>query len=231
MTTQALVFERVAKRFGAVAALRDISLALEAGESVLVVGRNGAGKSTLLRIAAGIARPTSGSVAVAGGKAGAARARVGYLGHCGFLHDHLTARENLVLAARLFDVADANARASLWLDRVGLRRVADRAVGGFSRGMRQRLALARALLHEPAVVLLDEPESGLDVEGRAMLAETLRGVRARHATLVVVSHRLDDALPLVDRVVVLERGSVAADRPALSWDRAAWEGAAVARSA
>jgi heme exporter protein A len=224
----ALEFRAVGRRFGAVVALADATLTVAPGEAVLILGPNGAGKSTLLRLAAGLTRPTSGTVLIdgidlRGSKAGRARARVGFLGHRSFLYEHLTAKENLELYARLYGVpGDTGALAERWLEKIGLARAAQRTVRGFSRGMMQRLALARALQHEPHLVLLDEPTTGLDPEGRARLDALLAEERARGATLAMISHRAEAALPLADRVLVLHRGRVAAMGPARERDAAGW---------
>ncbi len=223
-----LELRRAGRRFGAVVALDDVTISLAAGESLLLLGANGAGKSTLLRLAGGLTRPTTGKVLVDGidlrsAKAGRAREGVGFLGHRSFLYDHLTARENLLLYARLYGVGDdAGRRADEWLDRIGLTRAAHRPVRGFSRGMVQRMALARALIHAPRLVLLDEPATGLDPEGRSRLDGLLREVRARGATMAMISHRAEAALALADRVAVLHRGRLVALGPAGERDAAAW---------
>ncbi len=225
----ALVLEGVSRRFGPVTALAGVSLAVPAGGGLLLLGENGAGKSTLLRVAAGIARPTRGRVLVFGESPGrpGGRRRLGYLGHRGFLHDHLTARENLLLQGGLHGLPRAAAarRADELLERVGLARAAHRPVRGFSRGMVQRLALARTLLHAPDLLLLDEPFTGLDPRGRALLLEWLAAERRAGRALVVVTHRPDPVLPLVDRVVVLRRGRIvlagtAEDGPPGGWAEA-----------
>jgi heme exporter protein A len=224
----ALEFRSTGRRFGAVVALADATLTVAPGEALLVLGPNGAGKSTLMRLAAGLTRPTSGRVLVdgidlRGTKAARARAAIGFLGHRSFLYEHLTARENLELYARLYGVpGDTGARAELWLEKIGLSRAAHRPVRGFSRGMMQRLALARALQHAPRLVLLDEPTTGLDPEGRARLDGLLAEERARGVTLAMISHRAETALPLADRVLVLNRGRISALGPATERDAAGW---------
>ncbi len=229
--------ERVSRRFGQVTALADIDLELAAGQATLILGPNGAGKSTLLRIVAGLVRPTMGRVLAGGPSAWRPmdqrhRASIGYLGHKSLLHDYLTARENLVLYGRLYglDGAEAGGRADGWLEEVGLARAAHRPVRGFSRGMLQRLALARALIHAPKALLLDEPASGLDAEGRERLAALIARRRTAGVTLLYVSHHPEAALPLVDRVLIVHRGRVieddaAAARSGDEWARAAAAGA------
>ncbi len=222
----ALRLEGVSRRFGPVTALADIDLSVATGEAVLLLGHNGAGKSTLLRLAAGLVRPTAGRVTIgrAGGREvpSAARARIGYLGHRTFLHEHLTARENLELYASLYGRRDAAALAERWLARVGLERAAERVIRGFSRGMMQRLALARALIHDPQVLLLDEPASGLDPEGRRRLVEIVGEAHAAGGTLLVVSHDPALGLEIARRVVVLRRGRIVTDDRADSRSTADW---------
>jgi heme exporter protein A len=219
MSQPALRASALGKRFGRTAALDGIDLELPAGASLAVLGSNGAGKSTLLRLLAGLARPTSGSLSVAGAPAHlpAARRRVGFIGHASLLYPQLTARENLLFAARLHQVPDAAARAELWLERAGLARVADLAVGGFSRGMSQRLAIARGLVHDPLLLLLDEPFAGLDARAAARLAEQLAALHQAGRTLVLVTHDPKRAAELGDRAIVLAAGRVVFDsreRPA-----------------
>jgi heme exporter protein A len=198
------------KRFGERLALRKADLVVAPGETVVLLGPNGAGKSTLLRLTAGLLRPTAGTARIDGVDATAAprslRARIAYAGHRSQLYRGLTARENLALHARLHRLDGVDLDAAL--ERVGLRDRADERIDGFSRGMLQRLALARALAHEPGLLLLDEPASGLDADGRALLDATLLG-GAGTRTQMVASH--DPGLPerLGARAVHLESGSLA----------------------
>ena len=200
------------KRFGPIPALRALHLDVPRGTTLAVLGPNGAGKSTLLRLVAGLTRPSAGSLRVgddAGGRA-ERRRQVGLIGHATFLYPALTARENLVLAARLHDLADPGARADALLDELELSDVAHRRTAGFSRGMAQRLAIARALVHEPPVLLLDEPFTGLDPRAAARLAERLARVRAGQTTSLLVTHDLPRAAELADAALVLVRGRATA---------------------
>jgi heme exporter protein A len=194
------------RRFGERTVLRDVSLSLPEGATLAVLGRNGAGKSTLLRILATLLRPHAGSVRILGeelpGRGWAVRGRIGLLGHEPLLYRELTGRENLVYHARLHRVAAT--RVSEVLDAVGMSRRADDPVRLLSRGMVQRLAVARAVLHAPAVLLLDEPRSNLD-PGAAEQLEPLIG-RASSATRVLTSHDPQAALAEADLVLALDGG-------------------------
>ena len=198
----------LAKRFGPLHALRALDLDVAAGTTLAVLGPNGAGKSTLLRLLAGLTRPSAGSLEVAGDRGGrdARRRRVGLIGHATFLYPALTARENLLLAARLFGVPDPGARADALLAEQELSAVAGRQAGALSRGMAQRLAIARAVVHEPDVLLLDEPFTGLDPRAAERLAEQLEAARGAGRTAVLVSHDLARAARLADGGVVLVSG-------------------------
>ena len=169
-------FENIDKRYGGLYALRRVSLDIAAGECVVLAGRNGSGKTTLLRIAARLVRPTSGAVAFLNSQKIEIKelSQTGFVSHATMVYDELTAEENLVLFARLLGIKDAPSRAEALLEEVGLADRQDSLVRTFSRGMRQRMAIARALLNEPSILLLDEPATGLDPEGVTWLATTLR---------------------------------------------------------
>jgi len=206
----AIAARGLSKRFGPVTALADVDLDVPAGATLAVLGPNGAGKSTLLRLLAGLARPSAGTLQIGAGGENrpATRGRVGYVGHATFLYPSLTARENLVFAARLYGVSDTAARANALLLEQGLEAVADRPAAEFSRGMAQRLAIARGLVHDPQVVLLDEPFAGLDRSSVERLAARLRALRDTGHTLVLVTHELSVASTLADAAIVLLRGRV-----------------------
>jgi heme ABC exporter ATP-binding subunit CcmA len=209
----ALAASGVARRFGLVKALDGVDLEAREGETVLLLGPNGAGKTTLLRIVAGLLLATSGSVSVFGrsprGDGGEARRRMGFLSHDLALYPDLTAAENLRFFARLYRVPDAPDRVDALLAESRLDAWRDEPVRSFSRGMKQRLALARVFLHRPDLLLLDEPFTGLDLPSSRSLGERLAEARGRGAALLVASHRLDMTAPLGDRAVVLRRGRVA----------------------
>jgi ABC-type multidrug transport system ATPase subunit len=171
------------KRFGEKEVLRGIDLELPAGGFLLVTGRNGSGKSTLLRLFAGLLAPTGGTLAV-----DADRRQIGYLGHEPLVYRQLTALENLDLYGRLYRVPERRERIGMLLERYGLWEARHERVASYSRGMQQRLALCRTLLHDPDLVLLDEPYSGLDREGTALLDAELEQLAAVR-TLAVSSHQ------------------------------------------
>jgi heme exporter protein A len=226
----------LAKRFGPLVALQPLDLALAAGETIALLGPNGAGKSTLLRLLAGLARPSAGSVEVAA-PAGfqpsqsprdttsrtARRAAVGLVAHATFLYAQLTARENLALAARLYGVPEPAARAAALVAAHELTPVADRPAGELSRGWAQRVAIARALVHEPALLLLDEPFTGLDPRAAERLAERLAAQRGSARAAVLVTHELPRAVQLATRAIVLVRGRAQALAPGALADAAALE--------
>lgn len=218
MSIPAIAASKLEKRFGRAVALRGIDFAISDGTSLAVVGPNGAGKSTLLRLIAGLARPTAGTLKIGGNDSQqrATRGRIGYIGHATLLYPALTARENLIFAARCYGLPDPAGRADELLADEGLTPVAKRAAGGFSRGMAQRLAIARGLIHDPKVVLLDEPFTGLDRNAADRFARRIEAMRRDGRTLVLVSHDLRFAAQIGDAAIVLADGRIAhsfADAP------------------
>lgn len=206
MGTSGVAIANLWKFYGDYPALRDLSLTVEAGSCLALLGRNGAGKTTLLRILAGLAPFQRGSVQLFGNPArsDAARAQLGFLGHGIGVYEDLSAQENLTFFARVSGMPQSCV--AHWLERVGLTRVAALPVRQFSRGMRQRLALARTFLHEPRLLLLDEPFTSLDDRAIAMLSELLMQARAYGATILLSTHQLREALAVASDVALLENG-------------------------
>jgi heme exporter protein A len=206
-------FENIDKRYGGLYALRRVSLEISAGECVVFAGRNGSGKTTLLRIAAQLARPSSGTVSFLNGNRASSGALppAGFVAHATMVYDELTAEENLLLFARLQGIAEPAARAETLLREVGLAERRNSLVRTFSRGMRQRVAIARALLNEPAVVLLDEPTTGLDPQGASWFAQTLRQLRDSGRTILISLHGESEVSTLATRAIRLDAGAVVAD--------------------
>ena len=212
-----LSFVDVSKTFGRHKVLRHVDLTIPAGSFVALMGANGAGKTTLLRLAAGLATPTRGTVTVAGvdlRKAGPGlRRMIGFVSHDGLNYGDLTSRQNLLFHARLFGVADPEARIEELADALDLRRVLDRPAGVLSRGNKQRLTLARALLHGPDILLLDEPFTGLDEASAARLVSVLRRLHAEGRTIVMTVHEMSRALEGPTRLVVIGDHGISVDRP------------------
>ncbi len=203
----------VVKQYGLNPVLRGVDLNVEQGEFVTLVGPNGAGKSTLMGIVATLLQPTSGEVFVGGWRlpeqADRVRRHIGLVSHHSLLYRDLTAAENLAFFAKLYRMEDADAHIADALHRVGLYARQRDPVGTFSRGMVQRLTIARATLHEPDVLLLDEPYTGLDQEATYLLDELLRGETARGRTILMITHDLGHGLGLADRLAILYGGTIA----------------------
>jgi len=205
-----LTFAGVSRYFGRRRALNGVSFSVRAGEVVALLGANGSGKSTLLSIAATLLAPSAGEVRYGAGTAGeggaALRGRIGMLGHDLYIYPELTAAENLEFFARLYGLDRVQARVEEALDLAALSDRAHDPAGSFSRGMRQRLALERALLHRPRLLLLDEPFTGLDDVSSIALRERLARERQRGAMALVTTHELEAIEDLVDGAYVLTKG-------------------------
>ena len=208
-----VVVDDVSRHFGRRRAVSHISFHAPAGTILGLLGPNGAGKSTMLAMLGTLLRPTAGSIAygdrTAGPSAADLRGRIGVLGHDLFLYPELTARENLAFFAGLYGMRDANAAATAALSRANLLDRGDDPVTSYSRGMRQRVALERALIHDPRLVLLDEPFTGLDESSAAALLERLRQLRASGAVVILATHDLDLAEGLLDDAVFIRDGRMA----------------------
>jgi len=217
MASRALIeLDRATKRFGSRVALDGFSLAVEPGSVVGILGPNGAGKTTVLSLVAGLARPTSGAVRFRGAEVTSpfprdVRRAIGVVTQETALYDELTVRQNLRYAADLFGVSDRDDRVAGVLALIGLSDRAKDRVGSLSGGMRRRLALGRALLHDPDFLILDEPTLGVDVEARHSLWGHVRWLRRTGKTVLISTNQLDEAEALCDRIVVLRDGRQVAD--------------------
>lgn len=205
---------KLIKRFGPKSVLNNLSLQVENGEFVAIIGPNGAGKTTLLRILSSLAKPTMGEISVAGFKlpsqAAKVRQRMGVVSHLPLLYDDLTAEENLKFYGRMYAVPDLMDRVKQVLELVGLSNRARDLVRTYSRGMQQRLAIGRAVLHDPEVLLLDEPHTGLDQDACNMLDKVLQDVAIQGRTVVMTSHDFVRVQNLARRFDVLSRGKIVA---------------------
>jgi len=210
MTSALIEARALGKSFGPTPVLRDVNLSVEAGRGAAVVGANGAGKSTLIRLLAGLSAPSLGAALLFGEPARALRPalrrRVGLLSHQSMLYPNLTARENLEFYATLYGVEDARAEALEWLERVALGAAAEARVRGFSRGMEQRLALARSMLARPDVLMLDEPFAALDAEGTALAAALVVEAMGRGCAVLASAHSAGAFEEMGFAVLMLSRG-------------------------
>ncbi len=203
-----LEVDGVSRRYARRWALRRLTCAIRAGEVVVLAGDNGAGKSTLLRLAAGLVKPTEGRIWTFGLPVAtpSVRSRVGYLGHQTFVYPELSGRENLVFFTRFYGHPLDHAQVTATLARIGLADAAARAVGTYSRGMVQRLALGRLLVQRAELWLLDEPTTGLDQAGVALLVDILREHRARGGAVLTATHDLAAFTTIVDRTIRVSEG-------------------------
>jgi heme exporter protein A len=209
----AIEVRKLSKAFGHQVALRGVDLSVAEGEFLTLFGPNGAGKTTLIRIVASLTRPTAGSIRVRGEdlnkKATVLRRHIGLISHNPLLYGDLTPDENLRFFAWMYDLADAGVRINAVLEQVGLTARRHDPVRTFSRGMVQRLTIARAILHDPAIMLLDEPYTGLDLQAADMLRAVLQELAASNRTVILTTHNLEQGLEMCDRATILNRGKVA----------------------
>ena len=202
---------QLTRTFGRRRAVNGVDLSVREGECLALFGPNGAGKTTCLRLLSGLLKPTAGSVRIGGvdlRDEPGARTQIGLISHQHMLYRALTARENLVFTARLYGVRDPNAAAERALMLMSVPDVADRPVRALSRGLQQRVSIARAVVHGPRVVLLDEPYTGLDTVGAAALTAMLKTLRDSGATLILVTHQVDEGLALASHAAVMLDGRV-----------------------
>ncbi|HEY5728597.1 MAG TPA: heme ABC exporter ATP-binding protein CcmA [Anaerolineales bacterium] len=211
-----ITVKKLVKRFGLKTILRGLDFEVQPGEFVALLGPNGAGKTTFLRILASLSRPSLGDVKVAGyrlpNEAAAVRARLGVVSHLPLLYGDLTAEENLRFYGRMYNISGLEPRITEVLEMVGLDNRRRDLVRTYSRGMQQRLAIGRAVLHDPDVMLFDEPYTGLDQDASSMLDEVLKTVAAKGRTVVMTSHDLARAEDLATRFDILSRGVIAASK-------------------
>jgi len=209
-----ITVRKLVKRFGLKTVLRGLDFRVEPGEFVAILGPNGAGKTTFLRILASLSRPSLGEVRIAGynlpGQASHVRRRLGVVSHLPLLYGDLTAEENLRFYGRMYGIPDLNVRIAEVLELVGLTHRRRDLVRTYSRGMQQRLAIGRAVMHDPEVMLFDEPYTGLDQDASTMLDRVLRDVAAAGRTVVMTSHDLARTADLASRFDVLSRGVISA---------------------
>lgn len=221
----ALEAQALVRAFGARRAVDGVGFTLAGGECLALFGPNGAGKTTLLRLLAGLLRPTSGEARVDGTPLRAdanARARVGLISHQSMLYPALTARENVEFAARLYALRDPRAAAERALGAMRILDRADAPVRALSRGMQQRVAIARSTVHAPRIVLLDEPYTGLDAAGSAALTRMLETLKAGGAALVVVTHNVLEGLALASHAAIMRAGRLVRHEPTAAVDAAAY---------
>ena len=203
--------DSIARAFGARRAVDGVSLRVQSGETLALFGPNGAGKTTLLRLLGGLLRPSGGSARIGGEKVpGGAelRRQIGVISHRTLLYDALTARENVEFFARLYGVTSPRDAAMRSLERMKIADRANTPVRALSRGMKQRVSIARATVHEPRVVLADEPFTGLDASGARALSELLAELRASGAALLLVTHNIEEGLSLATHASVMHRGKL-----------------------
>ncbi len=217
------------RRYGRLVALDRVALTVAPGEAIALFGPNGAGKSTLLRILGTLLRPTAGELALFGASSPSsrreARRRIGFLGHASFLYPDLTPTENLTFYARMYGVAEPRRRVAELIERLGIHGWAHRPLRTLSRGLEQRCAVARVLLHEPELILLDEPFTGLDTAGVALLLDALRNAVDRGAALLLSTHDVEIGLSAASRTVILRRGRKLRDEPFAAASRPAFQAA------
>ena len=211
-----ITISKLVKSFGSRVVLRDINLEIPAGQFVTMMGANGAGKTTLLNMIATLSKATMGQILIAGmdarQNAAYIRRYIGLVSHKTLLYDDLSAEQNLAFYAKMYDLENRSERIETVLNQVGLWGRQKDPVRTYSRGMQQRLAIARSILHDPPILLLDEPDTGLDQHAVGMLGQLLAAVDADRRTVLMTSHNLERSLTLGDRVLILSNGRIAYDQ-------------------
>jgi heme ABC exporter ATP-binding subunit CcmA len=208
-----IILNNVHKSFGSIQVLRGINLKVKQGDFITVFGPNGAGKTTLIKLLATLTKPTSGKVIIGNNDIGKepdkARGLLGLISHDAYLYENLSAFENIKFFASLYGLSRVQERALDTIKQVGLESRMHDLVRTFSRGMKQRLAVARAIVHEPQILLLDEPYTGLDQHGSRIFGDMLKWLKAQSRTIVMTTHNLSEGLELSDRVAILNAGRIA----------------------
>ena len=210
----------ISKSFGPKIVLDDINLNISSGQFTTIIGPNGSGKTTLLQIIATLLTPTTGQITINGlntsANAHAIRHILGIISHKTFLYDNLTAFENLLFYAHLYNINDIKARINTVLNIVDLSESKDVLVKTFSHGMQQRLSIARCILHDPSIILCDEPYTGLDQNSSNNLTELLRSMSCSGSTILMITHNLHNVLELSDNLIILHKGKIAAQQPIIN---------------
>jgi heme ABC exporter ATP-binding subunit CcmA len=207
-----IIAEGVTKSFGNIRALSGIDLRVKKGEFLTVFGPNGAGKTTLIKLLSTLTKPTSGKLIIANHDvkkdSGKVRGLIGVISHDPYLYGNLSALENIKFFASLYGVSHADEKAIMAIKQVGLESRMHDLVRTFSRGMQQRLAVARAVIHEPRILLLDEPYTGLDQHGGRIFGDLLKWLKSQDRTIIMTTHDLPEGLEISDRVAILDRGRI-----------------------
>lgn len=206
--TPLLSVSKLTHRFGVVTALSEIDLVICKGDFVSIFGPNGAGKTTLLKLIAKLAKPTSGEIEFASETNQHGREVIGYVSHTSLLYGDLSGYENLKFYGQLYDLPEPELLAEKQLRKMGLETARDRLVRTYSCGMKQRLSIARALLHNPSLLLLDEPYAGLDQHGSRLLTDLLGELKNETRTILLITHNLEEGLALSDRFLVMNNGRI-----------------------
>ncbi|MBI2485554.1 MAG: heme ABC exporter ATP-binding protein CcmA [Deltaproteobacteria bacterium] len=208
-----IIAESVTKSFGNIQALRGVDLKVKKGEFLTVFGPNGAGKTTLIKLLATLTKPTSGKVIIANHdikkEPDKVRGLIGVISHDAYLYENLSAIENIRFFASLYGVSEVQGRAIEVIRQVGLESRMHNLVRTFSRGMKQRLAVARAIVHEPKILLLDEPYTGLDQHGSRIFGEMLKWLKSENRTILMTTHNIAEGLEISDRIAILSAGRIA----------------------
>lgn len=212
-----IVLKNVTRRFGRVTAVDGVDLSIEPGEFLTIFGPNGAGKTTLIKLMSGLVRVTAGEITIGGLDISAhhdkLRERIGLISHQTFTYGQLTALENLLFFARLYGVKNIKERSDFLLEEVGLTRRANDMTRGFSRGMLQRLSIARALIHDPQILFLDEPFTGLDQHASETLKRSLALLHNENRTIIMITHNLKLGLEMGTRAALQVAGKIQFDQP------------------